>query len=487
MPRTRSQAGVSPLVSLDAPRRTRKVASATASGSQEGMATKLKRARKPKAATSASPDELVEKGPLMPKSESPMPPNTPYPQEPKGKEPIQDPTIMDDADNETFSVSDYSTSPLKKHSFKRTVATVKNALKKPSERLRQKFINLRKSPLLSNDSEEKIFHFGSTHDTRYSLSESQILDAAAQILLDRMESDVFDLAGLGSSSLRCPCCQDSLTCPQGHDFASRVPEELNQSLNALLTTIFAESICTSSEAKDDALQTEQKRRAHDEQRSQETSENSKMAKANDETQPEATPKRKSKKRARSTDDDKAGPDDEPASQRPRLTPKPTPYKRRTTTPRQKLTNAQLRQRASDWENGRRPPSIFRLDEAVAYHEAEKKEEAAAREAAAEAAEHERVEMITRAAMERHAVLGQVPDNMGNSLEIPIYNDPDQDVDTGDTGDTAGVPDASEAPATPGSSSWGFNVRNLFSSVGHSMSRFVPRFRTVTDQAVPFGK
>jgi hypothetical protein len=125
--------------------------------------------------------------------------------------------------------------------------------------------------------------------------------------------------------------------------------------------------------------------------------------------------------------------------------------------------------------------MFRLDEAIAYHEAEEKEAAAARKAAEEAAENERLEMITRAAMERHAVLCSVPDNMGNSLEIPVYNEPDQDVET------PPMPEGPEAPTTPGANSWGFPIRNLFSSVSHSMSRFVPRFRTVTDQAVPFGK
>ncbi|CRG92537.1 Titin [Talaromyces islandicus] len=486
MPRTRSQAGVSPLVSLDAPRRTRKIASSstTTSSSQETMTAKLKRARKPKATTPASQDEPVdERRPSMKTSENPNP-NTQSPQEPKGKEPSSKEfsiaTNMDeDADDETLSPSNYSASPLKRHSFKRTLATVKSALKRPSESLRQRFSTIRRSPLLSNDSGERMFTFTSTSNTQYALSENQILDAAAQILLDRMESDTIDRPGAASSFLRCPCCQGSLACPQGHDLTSWVPNDINESMNALLTTIFAEGVCASSEVREETLRNEQKRRTQVRQRSQEQPEKPETAKENGQKPPEPTPKPKSKKRVRSNDDDKAGPDGEPASQRPRLTPKPTPYKRRTTAPRQRLTNAQIRQRANDWETGNRPPSMFRLDEAIAHHEAEEKEEAAARKAAEEAAENERLEMITRAAMERHAVLGQVPDNMGNSLEIPIYSDPDQDVET------PRMPQAAEAPTTPSSSSWGFPIRNLFSSVSHSMSRFVPRFRTVTDQAVPF--
>lgn len=448
------------------------------------MITKLKRARKPKATTPGSTEEPVEeKRPNMQKTKSETPtPMTPHFQEPMDQVPTQFPmaNMDEDAGDETFSTTNNSVSPLKRHSFKRTLATVKSALKKPTQSLRQRFGNLRRSRSLSNDSEEKLVTFTSATNTEYSLTETEILDAAAEILLRRMESDTFDRPGHASSSMRCPCCHDSLACPQGHDLSSWVPSHVNESLNALLTTIFAEGVVASSEANEEA----KKRRTHERQRNQEQPDAPHTAKANGQHQPEPIPHRKSKKRARSNDDDKAGPDGEPASQRPRLAPKPTPYKRRTTTPRKRLTNAQIRQRVNDWEDGLRPPSMFRLDEAIAQHEAAEKEEAAARKAAEEAAENERLEMITRAAMERHAVLGQIPENMGNSLEIPIYNDPEQDVDT--PLNTPRLPEAPEVPETP-SSSWGFQIRNLFGSVGNSMSRFVPRFRTVTDQAVPFGK
>lgn len=380
-------------------------------------------------------------------------------------------TAQGNTDDDAMSISDCDMSPSKRASWKRTRAHIKSIARKSTHAIRTRFGNLRTSPSSTDESEEKTVTFGSG-DSQYSLSESQILDAAAEILLNRIDNQDFPR----TTSLRCPCCGETLGCSHGHKM-EYIPEELDLSFKVLLTNIFAEGVCITSEINHETRWTEQGRRATEAQPNQESSREPEKDKGSDEQQqPPPTPKRESKKRARSIEDDNAERAGAPASQRPRVTPKrPPPYKTRAATSGRKLTYAQRRQRFQDWENGIRPPSMFRLDEMVANHEAKQKEEEAAREAA----EEERLEMISRAAMERHIVQDPVPDDMQAALQIPAYADRVQGVNAGNA-------ETTDVPQTP-ASAWKFS-RSLFNTVSQSVSRFVPRFGGASeDLEVPFGK
>ncbi|KAH8695436.1 hypothetical protein BGW36DRAFT_202126 [Talaromyces proteolyticus] len=498
MPRTRSQASVSPLVSLDAPRRRRKAtASSLDADDQEEPKTKMNRVRKTKKAT-VSRGELLEEEALQKNSENPYP-ITPVHQEPKDSKEVpkdKESTISTNTMNKVVddspSLSDCGVTPcsppaMKRGSFKRALINVKAVLKKPTESIRLRFKNLKKARTLKEDSRNKTITIADATGSQYSFTEDEILESAMNILLSRMDSDYFDNAS-SAPALRCPCCQGSLECPEGHDLASWVPNDLKESMNALLTNFFAEGICNSSEEEEEAREADERRqfehqRQVEEKRMAEENLQSEIRKDKEKGQAkpkakdaESLSKQKGKKRSRETNDHENHDDDQPISQRPRLTPANTPYKRRaTTTPRRKLTYAEIRQRTRDREEGNGPPSMFRLDQAIAHHEAQEKAEVAARQAAEEAAEAERIQKFSRAEMERHTVAGPIPENARNPLQIPIFRDETQDSETPDM------------PDTPGSSSWGFQVRNILSSVSGSVRRFVPRFRNVTDQAVPFGK
>jgi hypothetical protein len=535
MPRTRSQAVESPLVSLDTPRRKRK---ATATTTKPSTATNEETTAKPKRGRKLSKKEAVPEnaseeiartkseiidtqGTEVTHTQEPQTqteePKTPEPQEEapiveaaKDNDSIIPPTTPKrEIDTDMSSISSRGSirslcSPAKKRSVQKALATVKEALKKPRQLIKQRLNRLRNSSEPSSGAqttETTTTAPQSSPSTDYSLAEDEILDAALEIILHRMEGDSFATNPFVSSSLRCPCCQDALKfeCPRNHDLQSWIPDEAKEKLNAVLTTMFAEGIATTLDEKENARRTETN---HKTEQSRKAAPQKKKA--------ELSSKKQGKKRARESHEDDDH-DEAPSAQRPRLTSSAgrTPYnnnnnnKRRTTTttPRRRLPYAEIRRRALEREQGN-SPSIFRLDQIVAQHDAQEK----AQKAAEEAAEEERLLAISRAAMERHAVIGPVPENMRDSFEVPVFDDGHQDSDMSQAPEIQEAPEFHEthqahetneaheaqvaheaAPETPSPSTWGFDLRNFFNSVSGSVRRFVPSFRNDTTQAVPFGK
>jgi hypothetical protein len=79
-------------------------------------------------------------------------------------------------------------------------------------------------------------------------------------------------------------------------------------------------------------------------------------------------------------------------------------------------------------------------------------------------------------MERHMVLGPIPENMQSSFQVPVYED-EFDVEDDDEEDNQPV-------ETPNSNNWG--LRSFLTSVtGSVRRRLVPFGRQAPDQAVPF--
>ncbi|OKL63173.1 hypothetical protein UA08_01541 [Talaromyces atroroseus] len=526
MPRTRSQAVESPLVSLDTPRRKRKATTTTKSSAtvQEETAPKPKRGRK-LAKKEVAPEKASEE-PTPSKSEiietqsiettQPQPPQELQTQEPQGDVPIAEAakdngsiippiTPKREANPDASSVTSRGSSPsicspAKKRSVQKALATVKEALKKPRQLIKQRLNRLRNSSE-PTEGPQTVAASKSFPSTDYSLAEDEILDAALEIVLHRMESDSFTTNPFMPSSIRCPCCRGALKfqCPENHDLQSWIPDEAKEAMNAVLTTMFAEGIVTASEEKENARRAERKPEAKTKHQIEEPR---KAAPQNKKV--ELSSKARGKKRARESHEDD-GPDEAPRAQRPRLTSSAgrTPFSKRrtatphTATPRRKLPYSEIRRRALEREQ-ENAPSIFRLDEIVAQHEAREKAE----KAAEEAAEAERLLAISRTAMERHAVMGPVPEEMRDSFEVPVFDDAPRDSHTTEAheptenheaneeahqvNEANQVNEASEAPETPSPNTWGFDIRNFFTSVTGSVRRFVPNFRQERVRAVPFG-
>lgn len=526
MPRTRSQAVVSPLVSLDTPRRKRRTVATTANkpsaDTQEVTVTKAKRGRKPTKKEISTEAKATE---VIPRTKSEIETHeTQLPQfqtqEPKAENPKEEvpqgeisnpevctakaarqdngssipattPKMESDQDSDSPIPSSLETtpnvsSPIKRHSIRKALITIKDALKKPSQSIRDRLHRLRSPSATNGESSQTVTASESAPETNYSLAEDEILDAALEILLHRMESDKFQHDPFVSSSFRCPCCQNALKleCPQGHNMQLWVPDDAKEAMNAVLTTLLAEGIIANSEEKENARRSQEEveikfaRQVEDQRNT--------LPRTKKKTESSAKPsiKQKGKKRARDSNDDDIHNDEAPKAQRPRLTSsaEQTSFKRRatTTTPRRRLPFAEIRRRAMERELGNGPPSMFRLDEAIAQHEAQEKAEKATKVAVEEAAEAERLQSITRAAMERHAILGPIPDHVQNTFEVPIFNDGLEDTEVTE------VPETSQTPRTPNSNAWGFNIQNFFTSVTGSVRRLVPQLRNSTDQAVPFG-
>uniref|UniRef100_A0A093V9P6 Glutamyl-tRNA reductase n=1 Tax=Talaromyces marneffei PM1 TaxID=1077442 RepID=A0A093V9P6_TALMA len=194
---------------------------------------------------------------------------------------------------------------------------------------------------------------------------------------------------------------------------------------------------------------------------------------------EVSAKQKGKKRALESNNDENITDALPRAQRRRIRPPPgqTPRSKRripTTNPGRTLTYAEtVRQRAMERESSTAQSSIFQLDEAMTHL----REQEQAKKAAQEAAEEEARNAITRKAMERHMVLGPIPENLQSSFQVPVYKD-EYDVEDDE--------EENRPVETPTSNNWG--LRSFFTTVtGSVRRRLIPFVRQAPDQAVPFGK
>jgi hypothetical protein len=520
MPRTRAQAQAqeveSPLVALEIPRRRRRIAAATPTKSsadtKKATDTKTKRGRKPTKKATVIATEQTTQETIQNKSEidtlqtQPIQTPTQEPQwtretpqnqgevhvfqTPRSINAAQDngsttsPTFatpQPDHNSDASSVSSLGSmssfgSPAKKPSVRNALSFFKQTLKESSSHLRRRFHKLKSRretrknpfetgvPILPTDIDEC-----SSFQTNYSLAEDEILDAALKIVLRRQNTDPFKP---WAHSIRCPCCRGvvKMECVRGHDLRSWISNETIEKLNAVLMNICAEGIVATAEAKENRLRAEKEAEAAAKVKAAQIAEQQKK---------ELSAKQKGKKRALESNNDENITDGPPRAQRRRIRPPPgqTPRSKRrtpTTNPGRILTYAEtVRQRAMDGERASAQSSIFQLDEAMTHL----REQEHAEQAAQEAAEEEARNAITRKAMERHMVLGPIPENMQSSFQVPVYED-EFDMEDGE--------DENQPVETPSSNNWG--LRSLLNSVtGSVRRRLVPFVRQTPDQAVPFGK
>lgn len=523
MPITRSQMqaqeGVSPLRSLETPpRRMRRTTTATASkksaDTKKATNTKAKPGRKStkKAAVVATEntdqENIQNKSEILtqetqpiqtPTQEAPWSPGTPQNQ---GQVPvIQTPPSINAAqdngstispapatpqpdhdDSDASSVSSLGSmsslgSPAKKQSVRNALkffkASLKQSFKGTSLGIRRSYHKLKKG----RESRDNPFERGvpalptdvkdwPTYETNYSLAEDEILDAALKIVLRRQATDgsAFDAA-----SIRCPCCEGvvKMECVLGHDVRCWMDKKTIMGLNSLLTGVCAEGILATAEAKANLP-----RAAKQAAKQAEAAAKAKAAQLAEQQKEELSALQKGKKRALESNNDENITDGPPRAQRRRTRPPPgqTPRSKRrtpTTNPGRSLSYLEtVRQRAS----------VFQLDEAMSTLREQEQAEQAAREAADEEARND----ITRKAMERHMILGAIPEDMQTSFQLPIYEDED------DMEDDGGNENENQPVETPTSNNWG--IRSLFTSVtGSVRRRLVPFMRQAPDQAVPFGK
>ncbi|KAE8557211.1 hypothetical protein TMatcc_004654 [Talaromyces marneffei ATCC 18224] len=498
MPRTRAQAQAqeveSPLVSLEIPRPTD---------------TKPKRGRKPtKKATVVATEKTTEEK-SQNKSEieaqEPLPIQTPT-QEPQWTQEtpqiqevpvVQAPQTINEAqdngltDSPAFATpqlycdSDASSltslgstpsydSPAKKPSVRNALRFLKQVLKQSRSNLRSKFhtVKSRREPRenpfeTSTPTIETTIEGYPTFETNYSLAENEILDAALEIVLYRQNTDPFKS---WAQSIRCPCCRGvvKMECVRGHDLHSWIPNEVTEELNAVLMHICAEGIVATVEAKEKRLRAG---------KDAEAAAKAKAAQLVEQEKKEVSAKQKGKKRALESNNDENITDALPRAQRRRIRPPPgqTPRSKRripTTNPGRTLTYAEtVRQRAMERESSTAQSSIFQLDEAMTHL----REQEQAKKAAQEAAEEEARNAITRKAMERHMVLGPIPENLQSSFQVPVYKD-EYDVEDDE--------EENRPVETPTSNNWG--LRSFFTTVtGSVRRRLIPFVRQAPDQAVPF--
>uniref|UniRef100_A0A093VGZ6 Glutamyl-tRNA reductase n=1 Tax=Talaromyces marneffei PM1 TaxID=1077442 RepID=A0A093VGZ6_TALMA len=493
MPRTRAQAQAqeveSPLVSLEIPRRRRRIASATPSKSsadtKKATDTKPKRGRKPtKKATVVATEKTTEEK-SQNKSEieaqEPLPIQTPT-QEPQWTQEtpqiqevpvVQAPQTINEAqdngltdspafatpqlycDSDASSLTSLGSTPSYDSPAKKP--SVRNALRFLKQVLKQSRSNLRKTTIEGYP----------TFETNYSLAENEILDAALEIVLYRQNTDPFKS---WAQSIRCPCCRGvvKMECVRGHDLHSWIPNEVTEELNAVLMHICAEGIVATVEAKEKRLRAG---------KDAEAAAKAKAAQLVEQEKKEVSAKQKGKKRALESNNDENITDALPRAQRRRIRPPPgqTPRSKRripTTNPGRTLTYAEtVRQRAMERESSTAQSSIFQLDEAMTHL----REQEQAKKAAQEAAEEEARNAITRKAMERHMVLGPIPENLQSSFQVPVYKD-EYDVEDDE--------EENRPVETPTSNNWG--LRSFFTTVtGSVRRRLIPFVRQAPDQAVPF--
>lgn len=522
MPRTRAQAQAqeveSPLLSLESPRRRRRINTATPSkksaDTKKATNTKTKLGRKPtKKATVVATEETAQEN-IQNKSEittqETHPIQTPTqeahwthgtPQN-QGQVPvIQTPRSINAAqdngstispapatpqpdhdDSDASSVSSLGSisslgSPAKKKSVRNALKffkeSLKESLKGSTLGLRRRYHNLKKG----REPRENPFETGippictdakdwPTYMTNYSLAEDEILDAALKIVLRRQatEGSTFDAA-----SIRCPCCEGvvKMECVRGHDMRCWMSNETIMVLNGVLTNVCAEGIVATAEAKENLRRAAKDAAKKAEAVAAQLAEQEKMG---------LSAKQKGKKRALESNNDENITDGPPRAQRRRLRPPPgqTPRSKRrtpTTNPGRPLSYLEtVRQRAGAQS------SVFQLDEAMSNL----REQEQAQQAAQEAADEEARNDIARKAMERHMVLGAIPENMQSSFEVPVYED---EFDMEHYKDDE---DENQPVETPTSNNWG--LRSLLTSVtGSVRRRLVPFVRRAPDQAVPFGK
>lgn len=107
-----------------------------------------------------------------------------------------------------------------------------------------------------------------------------------------------------------------------------------------------------------------------------------------------------------------------------------------------------------------------------------REQELAAQQAQEVADEEARNAVTRAAMERHMILGPISEDSQDVFEVPVYSGPySEDFDFGGR---RTIP----APQTPTSNNWG--IRSFLSSVSGSVRRRLgPMMGHTPDQAVPF--
>lgn len=514
MPRTRAQAQAqeveSPLVSLDIPRRRRRIATATptkpSADTQKATDTKTKRGRKPtKKATVVATEKTTEEN-IQNKSEIEAQENQPIQtptqepqwtqetpqiqgevpvlQTPQSSNAVQDngsiispapATSQPDYEPDNSSVTSVETtpsfdSPAKKASVRKALRIFKRTIKESASTLREKFHAMKSrreqqrpttDPFLGPDSD----YIG----TNYCLVENEILDAALKIAIRRLRTDPFNE---WSHGIRCPCCRGvvKMECVRGHDLHSWIPNEVTEKLNTVLINICAEAIVASEEAKENRLRADKEAA---------TAAKAKAAQLAEQQKKELSAKQKGKKRDRESNNDENITDGPPKAQRRRLRPPPgqTPRSKRrtpTTNPGRTLSYAEtVRQRAMEGERASAQSSIFQLDQAMTHL----REQEQVEQAAQEAAEEEARNAITRKAMERHMVLGPIPENMQSSFQVPVYED-EFDVEDDE--------EENQPVETPNSNNWG--LRSFLTSVtGSVRRRLVPFGRQAPDQAVPFGK
>lgn len=516
MPRTRAQAQAqeveSPLVSLEIPRRRRRTATATPSkpsaDTKKATDTKTKRGRKPtKKAAIAATEETTQENfqnkseidthethPIQtPTQEAQWTQKTPRNQgqvpsfqTPRRSNAAQDndptsppalgtpePVYNSDASSVTSlgSMSSFG-SPAKKPSVKNAIKFCKDSLKESSSGLRRRFHKLKSRrepqgnpfetgvPTMPTDAESY-----PAYETNYSLAEDEILDAALKIVLRRQ---ITDGSKPWADSILCPCCSGvvKMECVRGHDMRSWVSNETIRQLNAVLINMCAEGILATAEAKENRLRAQK-----------EVATAAQAAQLDEQPKKELSAKQKGKKRALESNNDENLTDGPPRAQRRRIRPPPgqTPRSKRrtpTTNPGRSLSYLDtVRQRARGGERASAHSSMFHLDEAMTNFQ----EQEQAQQAAQEAAEEEARNAITRKAMERHMVLGPIPENMQSSFQIPVYEDIEDE----------GHEDENQPVETPTSNNWG--LRSLLSTVTGSVRRRLPFVRQAPDQAVPFGK
>ncbi|GAM39686.1 hypothetical protein TCE0_034r11431 [Talaromyces pinophilus] len=520
MPLTRSQMqaqeGVSPLRSLETPRRVRRTTTAAPSkksaDTKKATNTKAKRGPKPtKKATVVATEEtdqenIQNKSEILTQETQPIQtptqetPGTPGIPQIQGQVPvIQTPPSINAAqdngstispapatpqpdhdDSDASSVSSLGSmsslgSPAKKTSVRNALKffkdSLKESLKGSSLGIRHTYHKLKKGreprdnpfergvPALPTDVKD-----WATYETNYSLAEDEILDAALKIVLQRQATDssAFDPA-----SIRCPCCEGvvKMECVQGHDMRSWMSKETIMGLNGVLTNMCAEGILVTAEAKENL---------HRAAKEAEAAAKAKAAQLAKQQKEELSARQKGKKRALESNNDENITDGPPRAQRRRTRPPPgkTPRSKRrtpTTNPGRSLSYLEtVRQRASAQS------SVFQFDEAMSNLREQEQAEQAAREAADEEARND----ITRRAMERHMILGPIPEDMQSSFQLPVYEDEDDMEDDEDN------EDENRPVETPTSNNWG--LRSLLTSVtGSVRRRLAPFMRQAPDQAVPF--